>query len=171
MRLTPEQKEQLENLYQTFLHDEKILKMKEYSMHRGSNCYIHSFKVAKLAIKRALRHKNVNLEVILIASILHDYYLYDWREEREKKKKHARKHPYIAAEQAKRDFDISKKVQKIIKSHMWPLNLKEFPDTTEARIVSLADKSIASIEGTIPKAVKKANEKETYEYISKLFDK
>ena len=140
-------------------------------MHRGSNCYIHSFKVAKLAIKRAIRHKNVNLEVILIASILHDYYLYDWREEKEKKKGHAKNHPLIAAEQAKKDFDVSKKVQKIIKSHMWPFNIKEFPNTTEARIVSLADKSIASIEGSIPKSVKKSKEKETYEYISKLFDK
>ena len=68
MNLTNEEKSKLEGIYQRFLNDEKILKMKEISMHRGSNTYIHSFKVAKLAIKRALkRRKKLDLESILIA--------------------------------------------------------------------------------------------------------
>lgn len=171
MRLTKEQKEHLENIYQTFLHDEKILKMKEIPMHRGSNCYLHSFKVAKVAIRRAVRRNNVDLEVVLLASILHDYYLYDWRSDRSKRKGHSKNHPLIAAEQAERDFGVPESVKKIIRSHMWPLNIKEYPNTVEARIVSLADKHIASIEGSIPKAFKKKYEKESYEHISHLFDK
>ena len=79
MYISESEKAQLEEIYQAFLNDERILKMKEISMHRGSNCYIHSFKVAKLAIKRALRHRKGNLYTILIGAILHDYYLYDWR--------------------------------------------------------------------------------------------
>ncbi len=170
MKLTQEEKENLESLYQTFLHDEKILKMKEIPMHRGSNCYLHSFRVAKLAIKRALRHKSVELDVILIASILHDYYLYDWRQEKDKKLLHSHHHPYIASENATKDFNISPKVQKIIKSHMWPLNINELPNTTEARIVSLADKHIATIEASTSKKYKKEKEEHYYSSIEKLFD-
>ena len=147
MKLTIEEKEKLENIYQKFLYDDKILKMKEVNMHRGSNTYIHCFKVAKLAIKRALRRKRrLNLESILIASILHDYYLYDWRKDKSKKKKHAKNHPFIASENAKRDFNIEKFTSEIIEEHMWPINFKNFPKTTEARIVNNADNSIAFIE-------------------------
>ena len=119
MKITEEQKARLEDLYQSFLHDEKVLRMKEISIHRGSNCYEHSFKVAKKAIKRALRHKEgtVNLEVVLIGAILHDYYLYDWRKDRTRLKKHGKNHPGIAIENAVRDFDISEEVKKVI-SHI-----------------------------------------------------
>lgn len=147
MKLSLEEKKKLEDIYQKFLHDDKILKMKDVNMHRGSNTYIHCFKVAKLAIKRALRRKRrLNLEAILIASILHDYYLYDWRKDRSKKKHHAKNHPFIASENAKRDFDIEEFTSEIIEEHMWPINFKNFPKTTEARIVNNADNSIAFIE-------------------------
>ena len=147
MKLSLEEKMKLENIYQKFLNDEKILKMKEVNMHRGSNTYIHSFKVAKLAIKRALRRKRrLDLESILIASILHDYYLYDWRKDKSRKKHHAKNHPFIASENAKRDFDIEEFTSEIIEEHMWPINFKNFPKTTEARIVNNADNSIAFIE-------------------------
>lgn len=171
MKITEEQKARLEDLYQSFLHDEKVLRMKEISIHRGSNCYEHSFKVAKKAIKRALRHKEgtVNLEVVLIGAILHDYYLYDWRKDRTRLKKHGKNHPGIAIENAVRDFDISEEVKKVIKSHMWPINIKTFPNTKEARIVSLADKSVTIGESLSFKKYK-ANKREKYlSYISHLF--
>ena len=144
MKLSLEEKERLESIYQSYLNNEKILKMNEVSMHRGSNTYLHSFRVAKLAIKRALRRKkHLDLESILIASILHDYYLYDWRKDKSKKKHHAKNHPFIASTNAKRDFDISDKVCKIIEVHMWPFNFKCFPNTKEARIVNNADNTVA----------------------------
>ena len=171
MKITEEQKARLEDLYQSFLHDERVLRMKEISMHRGSNCYEHSFKVAKKAIKRALRHKEetVNLEVVLIGAILHDYYLYDWRKDRARLKKHGKNHPGIAIKNAIRDFNISEEVVNVIKSHMWPINIKTFPNTKEARIVSLADKSVTIGESLSFKKYK-ANKREKYlSYISHLF--
>ena len=171
MKITEEQKARLEDLYQSFLHDERVLRMKEISIHRGSNCYEHSFKVAKKAIKRALRHKEgtVNLEVVLIGAILHDYYLYDWRKDRARLKKHGKNHPGIAIKNAIRDFNISEEVVIVIKSHMWPINIKTFPNTKEARIVSLADKSVTIGESLSFKKYK-ANKREKYlSYISHLF--
>ena len=169
MKLNEEEKQKLENLYQSFLHDEKVMRMKEIPMHRGSNCYYHSFKVAKKAIKNALRHKNVNLEVILVGAILHDYYLYNWRENKRLLKKHGKNHPYIAAQNAEQDFHISEKVQKAIKSHMWPINIKEFPNSKEARIISVADKTIALRESLTSKAHKKKRDSVYLKHIEKLF--
>lgn len=146
MKINEETKQHLEELYQKFLNDEKVLRMKEIPMHNGSNCYLHSFRVARLAIKRALRHRHVNLEVVLIASILHDYYLYDWRKERRYKKTHGKQHPFIASYNAERDFGINKDVQLVIETHMWPINIKRFPKTKEARIVNHADNTIATKE-------------------------
>ena len=169
MEITDERKQELEAIYQSFLNNEKIQKMKEVSMHRGSNCYIHSFKVAKLAIKRALRHKRGDLYIILVGSILHDYYLYDWRIDRDKMKKHLSSHPYIAAENALKDFGISEEIQKVIKSHMWPVNFTDFPKTKEARIISNADKAIYLKEIFCSKRYKKKREARYYQEISKLF--
>lgn len=171
MKISLKLKNKLEDLYQLFLKEPKILRMKDIPMHRGSNCYIHSFKVAKLAIKRALRHKKGNLEVILIASVFHDYYLYDWRKDRGLLKHHGKRHPYIASKNAKEDFDIPEEARKVIESHMWPINISEFPKTKEARIVSLADKTICLREVMCTSSYKKKREEKYLLDIAKLFDK
>ena len=171
MVIDDDKKKELEDVYQSFLKDERILRMKDVSMHRGSNCYIHSFKVAKLAIKRALRHKKGNLYTILVGSILHDYYLYDWRVDRSKMRHHMSSHPYTAAANAKKDFDIYDEIKKAIESHMWPVNITEFPRTKEARIISNADKAIYIREIVCSKAYKKKREDKYLKQIEKLFDK
>ena len=171
MKLTEEEKIELEKVYQAFLNDEKILKMQEIPMHRGSNCYLHSFKVAKRAIRYAERShkKDINFHAILLGAILHDYYLYDWRSDRSKKKRHGRNHPQIASENAFRDFNISKEVRKIIESHMWPINIKEYPESKEAKIVSICDKAVTIKEVSTSKAYKEKRKAYYLSYISKLF--
>ena len=169
MKLSDAEKKELEELYDFFLHDEKILRMKDIPMHRGSNVYVHSFKVAKLAVKRGLRHKNVNLKAILIAAVLHDYYLYDWRKDRSLLKKHGSHHPYVAAKNAYKDFNVDEFVQKIIKAHMWPINFQEFPNSTEARIVNLADDSIALRESLTFSSFKQKRREKEEKFISTLF--
>lgn len=164
------EKQALEDVYQSFLHDERILKMKKISMHRGSNCFIHSFKVAKLAIKRALRHHKGNLYTILVGAILHDYYLYDWREDRSKMRHHMGSHPYTAAENAQRDFKVYDKIKEAIRSHMWPVNIADYPRTKEARIISNADKTIYLREIFCSKRFKHRREERYYKQIEKLFD-
>ncbi|MBQ2069324.1 MAG: HD domain-containing protein [Bacilli bacterium] len=171
MKISDEEKLELEEIYQAFLHDEKILRMKEISMHRGSNCYIHSFKVAQIAVKRALRHNKGDLRTVLVGSILHDYYLYDWRIDHSKMDHHLSAHPYIAAENAEKDFGIHEPIKKVIQSHMWPVNFSEFPETKEARIISLADKHIY-VKEIVCSAKYKAKREEKYlRQISTLFAK
>ena len=169
MKITIEEQNRLETIYQAFLNDEKILRMKDISMHRGSNCYLHSFKVTKKAIKKSLNRKDINLEVVLIGAILHDYYLYDWRKDRSKLKKHGKNHPSVAIENAIRDFNISEDVKGVIKSHMWPLNIKEYPKSKEAKIVSIADKAVTIGESFTSKKYKQKKIDKYLSYISHLF--
>ena len=169
MIITNEEQNRLETIYQAFLNDEKILRMKDISMHRGSNCYLHSFKVTKKAIKKSLNRKDINLEVVLIGAILHDYYLYDWRKDRSKLKKHGKNHPSVAIENAIRDFNISEDVKGVIKSHMWPLNIKEYPKSKEAKIVSIADKAVTIGESFTSKKYKQKKIDKYLSYISHLF--
>ena len=169
--LSKEEKDKLEVIYQEFYNNDKLSEMKDIRIHRGSSCFIHSFRVAKLSIKRALKHKKeLNLEAILIASILHDYYLYDWRKNRALLKKHGSRHPKVANNNAIRDFNINDLESDIILSHMWPINFKDFPKTTEARIVSHADKDIAFLEMITTKKFKEKRLKKTEESIKRLFD-
>lgn len=169
MKITEEQKEKLENIYQAFLNDEKILRMKDISMHRGSNCYEHSFKVAKKAIKKSINRKIINLEVVLLGAILHDYYLYDWRKDRALLKKHGKNHPEVAIKNATKDFNISEDVKKVIKSHMWPLNIKDYPKSKEARIVSISDKAVTIGESLTSIKYKQKRREKYLSYISHLF--
>ena len=170
-KLTKEKKEELEKIYYRFLNDNLVSRMKDISMHRGSNCFIHSFLVAKLALKRALRRKKeLNLEAIVVSSILHDYYLYDWRNNRMLLKKHGKNHPKIANENAKREFDINEEESEIILSHMWPINFRCFPKSIEARIVNNADTSVDFIEAMTSKKYKARNSDKRMKKICLLFD-
>ena len=172
MKIHQEQKDKLENIYQSFLSNEKILRMKEIPMHRGSNCYEHTFKVAKRAIHHCekSKKKNINLEVVLIGAILHDYYLYDWRTDRSKIKTHAKQHELIAAENAIKDFSISKEIKEVIETHMWPINIKNYPKSREAKIVSVSDKLVALCEALTSKRHKNKKRENYLSCISKLFD-
>ena len=168
-KISEEYKKHLEDKYQELLHDPKVNRMKEVPMHRGSNCYMHSFRVAKRAVHKAIRRKGVDVEAVLVAAVLHDYYLYDWRKDKTLKKKHGRRHPYIAAKHAVEDFGVNDLVKKIIESHMWPLNFKEYPHTKEAKILSISDKGIALREGLTFAHHKKKKWVKYEEMISHLF--
>ena len=171
MKITEKEKQELEEIYQRFFHDEKIQRMKSIPMHRGCNCYIHSFRVARRAIKDALRHRKVNLKNILLGAILHDYYLYDWRVEHSRKKHHTANHPKIAIENASTDFGIGDEVKAIIDSHMWPMNFKIFPKTKEARITGNADTIVATREVLTSIRYKRKRLDKYYKEIEFLFDK
>ena len=169
MTITEEQKKELEDLYQSLFNNDKVKRMLDIPMHRGSNCYIHSFVVAKLAIRKALKKKDVNLVALLYACVFHDYYLYDWRIDKSKRKGHGRNHPMIAINNAKEDFDLPVESIKAIQTHMWPLNFSQFPKTREAKILTLTDKKVALKEALISKEQKLRNRAKLLEYIQTLF--
>ncbi|MCR5505719.1 MAG: hypothetical protein K6F07_01835, partial [Bacilli bacterium] len=68
-----------------------------------------------------------------------------------------------------KDFGISKIVQKAIKSHMWPLNFNDFPESKEARVVTIADKMVATAESLTSIKYKNKHREKYLKKISHLF--
>lgn len=170
MLLTEKRKQKLEETYQYYLHHEAILKMQEIPAHRGSNVYLHTFKLVKKVMKKAVKsRKNLDLETLLEATILHDYYLYNWRTAKDKRHGHGKNHPILAAENAKRDFNISDKAAEMIKTHMWPINFKKLPKGREAWLLNKADTSVAFGEFLTSSSYKKKKADKYLSYISTLF--
>lgn len=56
---------------------------------------------------------------------------------------HGIEHPKIALSNAKKCFDLDRKTENMILSHMWPLPFSEMPRSKEAILVNLADKFCA----------------------------
>jgi uncharacterized protein len=77
-------------------------------------------------------------------ALLHDYFLYDWHDKNHPKL-HGFRHATIAANNAMRDFGLTKKEYRAIRTHMFPLNLR-LPTSREAFILTLADKYCATLE-------------------------
>jgi len=170
MNLTNERKQKLADTYHHYLHDERILKMKEVPAHRGSNTYVHTFKLVKEVMRKAVKsRKELDLENLLVATIFHDYYLYDWRKVKDRPHPHGKYHPHIAATNAKRDFDISDKAAEMIETHMWPFNLFHIPKGKEARLLCNVDTWVAFKECLTSKKYKKKTEAKLLSYLETLF--
>ena len=170
MNLTPERKQKLEETYKFYLHNEDILKMKDIPAHRGSNTYLHTFKLVKEVMRKAVKsRKELDLENLLIATILHDYYLYDWRKVKERPHPHGKYHPHIAVENAKRVFDVSDKAVAMMETHMWPFNFFNFPKGKEARLLCNVDTWVALKECLTSKKHKKKVEAQLLENLETLF--
>ena len=170
MLLTEERKQKLEETYQFYLHNKDVLRMQEIPAHRGSNVYLHTFKLVKKVMKKAVKsRRNLDLEALLIATIFHDYYLYNWRTLKDRPRPHGKHHPSIAARNAKRDFNISEKAVDIMLTHMWPFNFTKPPKSKEAWLLNITDTWVAFVECLTTKTYKKKKADKYLSYISTLF--
>lgn len=134
-------------LMEQMASDPRVLQMKKFIQHGNVTSYDHVFRVARESIRVARRlHLKVDDESLVRSAILHDYYLYDWHGHGDHL--HGYHHPYIAAYNAARDFDLTQKELKSIETHMWPLNIKDPPTSNEALAICIADK-ICSIQETL----------------------
>ncbi len=124
--------------------DPKIRQMKHYQQHTVSNTYDHVCHVARMSRKIQKKlHLTLSEDELLRGAILHDYYLYDFRENPIGAYAHGTSHARLAVENADRDFQLTEKEKQIIQSHMWPLNLTRIPRCKEAWVVTAADKICA----------------------------
>jgi len=129
------------------LHAESFLSEKSFMQHGSISCYMHSIAVTYISVRIALRFNiNVDMQSLVRGALLHDYFLYDWHVKSPNRPLHGYFHAKRALRNAIRDFDINGKEQKIIYSHMFPLNISRIPKCKEAAIVCLADKICATLE-------------------------
>ena len=100
----------------------------------------------KAAVELAQRFSlNVNRKELIRGALLHDYFLYDWHEKNAGHRFHGFIHAGRALQNAKNDFELTRREENIISRHMFPLNIVP-PMCKEAWLVCLADKICASKE-------------------------
>lgn len=128
------------------LDDEVVQEMKKFRHHYSTTCYQHCINVSYynyLVCKKL----GLNAKSAARAGLLHDLFLYDWRdvEKKQGEKPHGMRHPKIALDNAKKNFEIGKREEDMIVKHMWPLTIK-FPKYAESYVIVVIDKYTAVLE-------------------------
>lgn len=145
IKLTTEQINSFYEIANPIIETENFQKLKHFMAHKTTSIYEHAINVAKLSFAKAVSKSNIDLVTLVRGALLHDYYFYDWHKNKPFTF-HGFKHPKIALENAKKDFQLNKKEQNIIRSHMFPLTLFHYPKCKEAWLVTMCDKKIARLE-------------------------
>lgn len=146
MRLTDREHEHLLSIVATY-EGEVLRQMEAYIHHGAVSTYDHCENVVRVSYWLNARFSlRADVEALVAGALLHDFYLYDWHEPDPSH----RLHGFFHAERSKRNaveaFQIDEKIQGIIQSHMWPLNITRVPKSREAAIVCVADKVCCVIE-------------------------
>lgn len=129
------------SLVDEYINHQKVLEMKEY-IHHGIRRYDHCFRVAYHTYK-VTKVLGLNYQSATKAAMLHDFFT----DELENKKKivRFRRHPKVAAENAKKYFGLTEMEEDIIVRHMFPITFTP-PKYLESWIVDLVDDIVSAYE-------------------------
>ncbi|ADU22246.1 MULTISPECIES: HD domain-containing protein [Ruminococcus] len=128
------------------LDNEVVREMKKFRHHYSTTCYQHCLNVSYYNYI-VCKKLGLNAKAAARAGMLHDLFLYDWRDEPRKKGElpHGFTHPRIALENAKEHFELDKVEEDMIIKHMWPLTVK-LPKYAESYVIVMIDKYAAMLE-------------------------
>lgn len=142
------------------LNNSEFQRLKDFP-HHNSSIYDHVLSVSYIAYQLC-RYLKFDYKSATRGALLHDFFLYNWRDHDEpdlsKKKFHGIWHPRIALKNAQKQFTLNEIEKDIIVKHMWPLTPVP-PRYKESFIVTFADKYVASRE-FITEIRKKIKEKQ-----------
>ncbi|MBQ6554410.1 MAG: HD domain-containing protein [Firmicutes bacterium] len=125
------------------LENERVQRMKNYYQHMNTSRFQHCLSVSYYSYLIA-RRIGADPRKAARAGLLHDLFLYDWREKMTPRR-HTFVHPKAAAANAKKVTELSEQELDAILKHMWPL-CSGRPVYRESVAVTVADKYAASIE-------------------------
>ena len=135
---------EFKNIISELISNDTVKEMKNFTQHFGTTRFDHCYSVAYycylICKKLHLDYKSATR-----AAMLHDLFLYDWRDKDSHFRFHAFHHGKTACENACNNFELSKKEQDMIVRHMWPVTLA-FPTSIEGLILTFVDKYCASYE-------------------------
>ena len=134
--------DEFNSIIQDLVNDETVCKMKNFRQHYYPSCFDHCYSVAYynyiICNKLGLDYVSCSR-----AGMLHDLFLYDWREKKDDRKGlHAFTHPRTALNNARKITYLNEKEQDIILKHMWPITII-FPKYLESYVITLTDKYCA----------------------------
>ena len=140
-----------EEEYNTIVNDilinPEFLRLKEF-FHHNSSIFEHAKMVSYIAY-RICKYLNLDYSSGARGGLLHDFFLYDWRNHNEpelhRDKFHGLEHPAIALENSMKHFKLSEIEKDIIIKHMWPLTITP-PRYYESYVVTFVDKYVSSKE-------------------------
>ena len=129
------------------ISNDTVKQMKNYRQHCNTSCYKHCMQVAYYTYI-ACKKLNLDYKSATRGAMLHDLFLYDWRNKTETAalpKLHAYIHPVIALKNATNLFELNDIEKDIIVKHMWPVTFS-LPTYRESYIVTVMDKYSACLE-------------------------
>jgi len=133
-----DEKEEFNSIIKDVLSNDMVQKMKLFRQHCDISCFDHCYRTAFLCYKIC---KKLNWDYVAVAraAMVHDLFLYDWREKSDRKGLHAFTHPITAYQNASKMFELSDKEKDIIVKHMWPLTW-HLPKYKESYVLTFMDK-------------------------------
>lgn len=124
--------------------NQEFLKLKNFFQHMNTSRFQHSLNVSYYSFL-VCKFLKLDYKSAARAGLLHDFYLYNWRKEKQPEGYHAKAHAIIALRNSQKITCLNKKEKDAILRHMWPLVLVP-PKYPESIIVSLVDKYCAMLE-------------------------
>ena len=127
----------------------EVFKKLEIIKHHDSNRLDHSLKVSYYSYIVA-RKLGLDYKEVARGGLLHDFYLnrtVDYRKFKDKFMLYTTKHPQDALENAEQYFSLSSKEKDIIRTHMFPIDIK-IPKYMESWIVNIVDTVVSTCEFT-----------------------
>ncbi len=125
--------------------NETVQQMKKYRQHYNTSCFDHCLTAAYYCYLICKKY-NLDYKSGTRAAMLHDLFLYDWRESQpDRKGLHAFTHGKTSCENACKLFNLNEKEKDIIIKHMWPVTLR-LPKSPEGFILTFVDKYCAMSE-------------------------
>ncbi len=135
-----------ENLeFQEIIHDltenPAVQEMKKYRQHFSTSCYNHCY-LASYYCYNICKALKLDYASAARGAMLHDLFLYDWREKGTRSGLHAFTHGKTAYENASKFFELNKVEKDMIIKHMWPVTIA-LPKYPQTLILTFVDKYCA----------------------------
>lgn len=122
------------------INNELFQKQKGFLQHGSFSTFNHSIYVSFRCYASAVKKNKYHLKELIRASLLHDFYLYDWHILEGRKRFHGLRHPKIAIKNADELFGLNKLEKSMINTHMWPLTFFRIPKHKESWLLCIIDK-------------------------------
>ena len=132
---------ELQYIIKDIISNDTVQQMKNYRQHYETTCFDHCY-IAAYYCYLICKKFNLDYKSATRAAMLHDLFLYDWREKNGRKGFHAFTHGKLACKNACELFELNEKEKDIIIKHMWPVTIA-FPKSIEGFILTFVDKYCA----------------------------
>ena len=142
--ILPKTTNEFENIIDELIANNIVQEMKNYRQHFDTSCYEHCY-IASYYCYIICKKLHLDYKSAARAAMLHDLFLYDWRDKNSHQRFHAFHHGKTACQNACKIFELNQKEKDMITRHMWPVTLS-FPNSTEGFILTLVDKYCAIYE-------------------------